>query len=1162
MPTLTFEQPAGSALWGTALFVLPRGADDAGWCAYLLGRSDTPPDTPISIAQSYSTFNGHYLFALTAPPLATPAEVSAFVDAVRGYLDNAFGHGSPAQFNGQACVWIPDPATPRFGPPGACAFTFQFGLSQIATLGTDFNNPVGAQLTLSVPAMTSIAPTDTGLKLSGTGALAISFATSPPNQGPSVSPNAAQIPFAGRFSGCVVLAGAMTPAISFSFLDLGVRYRYAGAAQTYPLLSDASSGALAYAGAIDPLDPVNSAAVASLPDGRVRTVLAPVGSPALDSWLRVASGQAVQLVPLGGADSDGLPLPHAGGLVFELADRDHDDVYLTVAGDWAIATEAAQPELLCGIFGLERIGFRPYSKTATFDRLRFLPGKPAYAPQFPFSPSSLVQPAAGAALLNDRVRTAWASVVSGDTSKIGYTAQPESSPLYSGTGAVLDWQATAVDLPDTGGFAFPLAPYAGLGEAPAGFPPQALADFESQVLAPERKRRIAAHTLSDLRAARAARLLGGADDGTPATTPQGFLVTLVGSNYANVTLARSVTGPDLAFIDPDAELQSLLQTNQLFSVIVDPTHVGAMPSTTTAVAGAPTFANGVTMAGWQMTADVGKGSTATDYRNVVIFKFCDGTLQDRVANPSRWSDATNFSVVPGFGDPDTALTGLSQWLQQFVADAIAQNAAGNTLYAHFASIVTDPSWRGILVLQADIAPSGLPEQIRGLAAGIDSTAFLAHHFGTTVTPVAVTDGTLGISAPSSLFGLIDYELPQYRSNVTGGADPDVPLPLPSDGSYGFTVLQLEALFENAALVDFRSRVQLTADELFGSRVTAAYGANGRVPASAVVLRGTYQSQGGQPTYIFEEDVTTVFALASNVLKAVAMSRVQFNTLTSDAGDADATIRSRFLIWGTLAFASLEDAQGGVYDALSFGCPSGTPEAELTSGLAFSNLALDLASPAATPTAITFTFDPATLAFDLAASTARAGSLFETLALQLDSFIAASSDRRPSDYGYLTVSMAAPPETLDGPWFAVVCKITLGTPGALVAQAGFESKLLLAWSPQTKPGDATYSVFTGLELPGAAPGAKLFSLQGVLKLTIDQIQLLYGSVGGGAANAFTLRLSNVGLTFLGVAKLPPGATINFFLFGDPQGTGSLGWYAAYVAKPSGGEPELVALEGPR
>ena len=51
-------------------------------------------------------------------------------------------------------------------------------------------------------------------------------------------------------------------------------------------------------------------------------------------------------------------------------------------------------------------------------------------------------------------------------------------------------------------------------------------------------------------------------------------------------------------------------------------------------------------------------------------------------------------------------------------------------------------------------------------------------------------------------------------------------------------------------------------------------------------------------------------------------------------------------------------------------------------------------------------------------------------------------------------------------------------------------------------------------------------------------------GEDDAHYFCLRLDNIGLKILGIEKLPPGATINFFLFGDPGGTGSLGWYAGY------------------
>jgi hypothetical protein len=123
---------------------------------------------------------------------------------------------------------------------------------------------------------------------------------------------------------------------------------------------------------------------------------------------------------------------------------------------------------------------------------------------------------------------------------------------------------------------------------------------------------------------------------------------------------------------------------------------------------------------------------------------------------------------------------------------------------------------------------------------------------------------------------------------------------------------------------------------------------------------------------------------------------------------------------------------------------------------------------------------------------------------------------------------------------------MGGPGALASAAGFNSSLLLAWSPASAADDKQYAVFTGLSLPGAAPGAKLLSLQGVFKVSVDSITLSLQSVPDEAATYYCLRLANIGLKILGIKKLPSDSSINFFLFGDPGGTGSLGWYAAYNA----------------
>jgi hypothetical protein len=89
----------------------------------------------------------------------------------------------------------------------------------------------------------------------------------------------------------------------------------------------------------------------------------------------------------------------------------------------------------------------------------------------------------------------------------------------------------------------------------------------------------------------------------------------------------------------------------------------------------------------------------------------------------------------------------------------------------------------------------------------------------------------------------------------------------------------------------------------------------------------------------------------------------------------------------------------------------------------------------------------------------------------------------------------------------------------------------------------------LSLPGAAPGAKLISLQGVFKVSVDSIVLSRQQVPGSDQDPsyyYCLRLNDIGLKILGIVKLPSDSSINFFLFGDPGGTGSLGWYAAYIA----------------
>jgi hypothetical protein len=380
------------------------------------------------------------------------------------------------------------------------------------------------------------------------------------------------------------------------------------------------------------------------------------------------------------------------------------------------------------------------------------------------------------------------------------------------------------------------------------------------------------------------------------------------------------------------------------------------------------------------------------------------------------------------------------------------------------------------------------------------------------------------------------------------------------------VLNLQALFVNAKMTDFESRIQLSINQYFGAPVATTQrsdpdnpGSWLTQPANGIVLDGSAVNQNGTTVYVFQQNNPTLFTFETPALNAITVSQVQFNTLGVANWDWPSgnvpTITSRFLFWGAFDFPKL-GTETEPYDLLSFG--SDPPAEPLGQGLAYSNLQVTMRAPQANPGVTNFTFDPSNLAFDLGASNPRPGGLFSNLALQLQSFIFAPAGKTPLDYGFLTVA----PEGLEvselsGGWCGIVHKINMGGPGALVSAAGFNSQLLVAWSPVPAPQPA---LFVGLSLPGTAPGASVFSLQGVFKITTGPILLQCAPPTGGATEpSFSIQLSNIGATFLGIMKIPDG-TIQFFLFGDPSGSGSVGWYAAYKA-PADDDDDTLALPAP-
>jgi hypothetical protein len=136
---------------------------------------------------------------------------------------------------------------------------------------------------------------------------------------------------------------------------------------------------------------------------------------------------------------------------------------------------------------------------------------------------------------------------------------------------------------------------------------------------------------------------------------------------------------------------------------------------------------------------------------------------------------------------------------------------------------------------------------------------------------------------------------------------------------------------------------------------------------------------------------------------------------------------------------------------------------------------------------------------------------------------------------------------------------------LAGNIGLTSTLVTAWAPEST-GTGGYKALVGLQLPGTGGGAKLISLQTVLKLSIGQIRLVLAKSSDGKTTSFLLMLTEIALKILGLLKVPPGGSTLFYLFGNPESGGKpsgLGWYAMYKrdAVKQGGAPALAETDTP-
>ncbi|MCZ8066247.1 MAG: hypothetical protein O9287_09910 [Microcystis sp. LE17-20D] len=1102
----TFVQPVPTI----ALYFASQGTASDGeishTIAYLPSQAMTPP---ITMSESWDK-GGCYVF------LGMPVwDLSSFVSTLQGLLQQP-------EYSDVRCIWIENPNDVGTNwRLSTLKLVNQSGnTAQIKEINLHFRNLAliaGQGSIFSV----NLAENQFELKNPATGEAQIcltnTLAQNPQTVGAIAAP--VKLPFYGQIGAGSLLFDLTLNQADLEALDVGLRF-FVDAPTTgaetasltslfYPIFN-LEQGSLTLSPHLDPCHLFDGAKTYfSLTDG--------INIPTLTSYYLTPLGHPLTLTPQGDAK-----------LIFALkptttTPNPADPLYLVPQGEFKISVpkgsnSSRADQVMCGLSGLEYLGLPP-AEVPTM--LRFVPAQNAYASGFSGTNALPLS------RLSDVATTSWVYLLA---ETITYYAQPDGAALYqkgeskdflrfmpipSGILPLFDSDTEAIP------HAFPMVPYGGLSESLEDY-----RRFELQILSLERRARIDAinQALSPVSVtqpqpsrpklmmavkatSRSPLLATPVTAPTPSsqgTTPQGFLATFSQDlqSWEKLTIAQDLGQNKLTFSNIANPLKAALQTNQQFLVISNP-DVLANHFT----------ASKVTVAGWNFDLDPSQWSTHT---TILIFKFYAGkSVRELVGDRHLWAKPEDFNQ-----DPATTQQTIQSLLNQArckydpsQCNPPKSGVVGDSNYEHFVKeVVENPQWNGILALNCRVPVTGLPQELEGLAAGIDASQFYAHHLGIDITPVRrVPTGALEMGA-SSFFGLIDYE------NLT---------PVTATATYDYQVDSLGVLLKNSQVKTLSSILRLSINELFQSPATL------KTPDSVtndwLTLHGSYESHNGHPVYTFVGTDDRVFSMTSSILETVEITKVEFATIIPKLGlQAGETVHSRFILQGNLAFKS-QTADN--FDLLSY------------RRLPFANLALNMSfDPQAAQGSKTFDLDESQVTLNASGSEARDNSLAQQFPLKPTGFIL-GAEQKPKDLGYLSVKTPELFKGLSNTWYGITFELNFGTMGALAPKESFTATLLVAWSPEDSPdlgssgGNSSYPIAMAIKLPFTG-GKKELSLQGILKLAIGAIAL------SKPEDAYILTFKKIALKLF-ILSLPPNGSTDMYLFGNPNAKNpTLAWYAAY------------------
>lgn len=746
----------------------------------------------------------------------------------------------------------------------------------------------------------------------------------------------------------------------------------------------------------------------------------------------------------------------------------------TAAQSFAVHQTAAQSsaspleiKLLCGFSGTEYICMENHGILEFSDKQSAFS---AFYPQKGISIDSFAncQPEH---MLSDELITAGVSFYG------KYYSQPLQAPFFTGSSGLLSLADLYADF-SNGSPPLPLIPYMDVkihqpGTKDAWADQTQISEYEKQILMAERG-------ICTSNACKNGKAKYQAASALRAAAPSGFIGEIAQQQFQKMYLAFS-PGGNLSFSDITDVLRAAFLDASMFCVIADTSQAGTL--------------NGkFSIDGWEFTLTPGTGSKLNDYANILILKGSKGKLYDPGSdtaglcrNIGLWTGKDSFSV-PKQGQT----ANLANWMQNYCKNAYDNYMQGDQELAHFARILTDEEWKGILILNASVNPSSFPDCLKPLLAGSDISSIHAHHIGAELVPVRAAEGGPQPEGNSPFFGLIHYLAEGFTSKALPVTDPNA--------VYEFRLLELKAVFEKGALKDFHSVSQLVLGELMALKPSS-----GGCLYNALLLNGSIQDSDGHSALVMNTE-GGFFCFQNAPVSDVNITGITMETINAKKMDY------AFRLSGSITFqASSEDTN-------KYRITQNAPAMDLSSydSLVFSNYCLHL-------TDHQFCTDTDKMEFDLSHSVLREQSVCRYFGMTAASM--RTGDTITDGFAAVAAQNCKISPKLDGQSAGIIFSVKLGSLGGLSAGASLTAELLLAW-------DSKNHLYLGIKLPGSS------IIDGVLGVTFGNVQLLLRD------RKPVLYLPKTALQLFGLLSLPPNGALTLAMEGSGEG---IGWFGAYQPK---------------